>query len=71
MQLVATDSDAQRAFLEEIKFEVGDRCQTRFWWDPWLLIRSFKEEFLCLFNLSTQKNNYIAQIGWKKGSSWR
>ena len=65
------DNPSTKAFFGNLSFKLGDGSRVRFWQDAWLLSRPLKSEFSRLFRKSSQQNDFIANMGWYEGTTWR
>jgi len=69
--LAAEDFPVQNAFVNNLSIQVGDGMKTKFWQHPWLQTIILKERFPMLYNVSSQKRAFVADMGWFEGTQWR
>ncbi|GLU18297.1 hypothetical protein SLE2022_346030 [Rubroshorea leprosula] len=57
-------------FTEGFQRQIGEGTKIRFWTDIWLGTTPFKQEFPCLYNLSLDKEAFVADYKSTKGEGW-
>jgi len=71
IKLTMDDNPSSKAFFGNLSIKLGNGRRVKFWQDVWLLSRPLKAEFPRLFRKSSQQNDFIANMGWYEGTTWR
>ena len=70
-KLAAESSLVQNAVVSNLNINIGDGIRTKFRHDPWMQNSTLKERFPLLYNVSSQKKAFVAEMGWFEGNTWR
>ncbi|WJX39694.1 hypothetical protein P8452_27256 [Trifolium repens] len=49
-------------FEENLSIVVGDGANTKFWLDPWVFGENLRSQFSRLFDISLDKEKYVAEM---------
>ncbi|KAL4308799.1 hypothetical protein GQ457_01G003850 [Hibiscus cannabinus] len=63
-------SNSNDLFSSGIRFKLGDGSRIEFWEDFWTEVRTLKEAFPRIFNLSVKKSGKVGQFGHKESDKW-